>query len=98
MGMKEVMGTLSPLYGMTSGKGLFGSAVGLLPALAKDMRDKKKRDAAGREVPMTPQEQAQAAATSMNKGGKVTKYGAGGSASKRADGCATKGKTRGKII
>jgi len=37
----------------------------------------------------------------MRRGGKVKKYAGGGSvssASKRADGCATKGKTRGKFI
>ena len=32
------------------------------------------------------------------KGGKVKKYAAGGSASKRADGCAMKGKTKGRMI
>jgi hypothetical protein len=32
------------------------------------------------------------------KGGKVKKMAAGGSASKRADGCAVKGKTRGKMV
>ena len=32
------------------------------------------------------------------KGGKVKKYSGGGSASKRADGCAVKGKTRGKFV
>lgn len=32
------------------------------------------------------------------KGGKVKKYAAGGSASKRADGCATRGKTRGRMV
>ena len=37
---------------------------------------------------------------SKKKGGKVTtkKMAAGGSASKRADGCATKGKTKGKFV
>ena len=34
----------------------------------------------------------------MKKGGCVKKMASGGSASKRADGCATKGKTKGKII
>jgi len=37
----------------------------------------------------------------MKKGGKVKKYAKGGSvssASKRADGCATKGKTKGRMI
>lgn len=32
------------------------------------------------------------------KGGSIKKMAAGGSASKRADGCATKGKTKGKIV
>jgi hypothetical protein len=34
----------------------------------------------------------------MKKGGKVKKMAAGGSASKRADGCAIRGKTRGKMV
>lgn len=34
----------------------------------------------------------------MKKGGKVKKMAAGGSASKRGDGCATKGKTKGKFV
>jgi hypothetical protein len=43
-------------------------------------------------------EGAQGAPTGMKKGGKVKKMAAGGSASKRADGCAIKGKTRGKMV
>ena len=34
----------------------------------------------------------------MKHGGKVKKMASGGSASSRADGCATKGKTRGKVL
>jgi len=34
---------------------------------------------------------------SMKRGGKVKKMASGGSASSRADGCCTKGKTRGKM-
>jgi hypothetical protein len=34
----------------------------------------------------------------MKKGGKVKKMAAGGSASKRADGCAAKGKTKGRFV
>lgn len=34
----------------------------------------------------------------MKKGGTVKKMATGGSVSKRADGCATKGKTRGRMI
>jgi hypothetical protein len=44
-------------------------------------------------------EEAPAGAPMMRKGGKVKKMAKGGStASKRADGCAVKGKTRGKIV
>jgi hypothetical protein len=44
-------------------------------------------------------EEAPAGAPMMRKGGKVKKMAKGGStASKRADGCATKGKTRGKLV
>jgi hypothetical protein len=85
MSFKKIMGTLSPAYGMVSGEGLFGQAVGALPMIAKDMRedreDKKRREAeaAAAGVPVQP---------GMKKGGKVS------SASKRADGCAIRGKTR----
>jgi hypothetical protein len=40
--MKELMGTLSPAYGMIKGEGLFGNAVGLLPAMPKRGSQKKK--------------------------------------------------------
>jgi hypothetical protein len=84
--MKELMGTLSPAYGMIKGEGLFGNAVGLLPAIAKDARGdrQKKKD----------EEAAKASsAQAMKKGGMVKS-----SASKRADGVAVKGKTRGKMV
>jgi hypothetical protein len=92
MSFKKILGTLSPAYGMATGEGMFGNAVGVLPAIAKDMRDdreEKKRRAA--EAGMVPGQGGQAPMP-MKKGGKVS------SASKRADGCAVKGKTRGKIV
>ena len=85
---KELLGTLSPAYGMIKGQGLFGNAVGVLPAIAKDMRDdreeKKKAEA----------QSAAGGAQAMKKGGAVKMS----SASKRADGCAVRGKTKGKIV
>jgi hypothetical protein len=92
MSFKKVLGTLSPAYGMATGEGMFGNAVGVLPAIAKDMRDdreEKKRRAA--EAGMVPGQGGQAPMP-MKKGGKVS------SASKRADGCAIKGKTRGRMV
>jgi hypothetical protein len=44
-------------------------------------------------------EEAPAGAPTMRKGGKVKKMAKGGStASKRGDGCATKGKTKGRFV
>jgi hypothetical protein len=45
---KALMGTLSPAYGMATGEGLFGNAVGTVPAIAQYIRNeeeekKKKR-------------------------------------------------------
>jgi hypothetical protein len=88
MSFKKILGTLSPAYGMATGEGMFGNAVGVLPAIAKDMRDgreEKKRRAA--EAGMVPDQGGQAPMP-MKKGGKVS------SASKRADGCCIRGKTR----
>jgi len=84
MSFKKIMGTLSPAYGMATGEGLFGQAVGLLPAIAKDIREDRKED---------KERDAMEAAQSgrvpgMKKGGKTS------SASKRADGCCIRGKTR----
>jgi hypothetical protein len=77
MSEKDLLGTLSPAYGMMTGHGLFGKEVGVLPAIAKDMRDDKKKE--------------EDKAKGMKKGGLV-------SASKRADGCCIKGKTKGKMV
>jgi len=89
MGMKEIMGTLSPVYGMATGKGMFGNAVGLLPAIAKDMREDKEEEK--KKAAMAAQTGV-SAQPGMKKGGSVS------SASKRADGCAMRGKTRGKMV
>ena len=68
--------------------GSFGAAVpGMSRSLKKDEEEEKRR--------MEEQAAAeQAAAQGMKKGGKVKMS----SASKRADGIATKGKTKGRIV
>ena len=76
--------------------------LGLIPRLLAN-RDEKQSNAIERlmgenEALRGQMEGAQGGApTGMKKGGKV-KMAAGGSASKRADGCAVKGKTRGKMV
>jgi CO/xanthine dehydrogenase FAD-binding subunit len=94
MGLK--MEDVSPLAAMISGKGGMGKAMrqgfgGVAPMMIA--RSGYENEEEERQA----QEQAaaeQAAAQGMKKGGRVKMS----SASKRADGCAVKGKTRGKIV
>lgn len=89
----KILGSVSPLYGIVSGKGLFGGLRGLSPAMmAIDaVKDKKKRK------PGEPIDGGASEETGMKRGGKVKKYAKGGSASSRGDGIAKKGKTKGKM-
>ncbi len=85
---KQMLGNLSPAYGMMTGHGAFGQMAdsglgGVLPSMMAEQRQKKKD---GTE--MTQQE----ASPAMKKGGKVS------SASKRADGIAIRGKTKGRMV
>jgi hypothetical protein len=91
--MKELLGSLSPVYGVLSGKGAFGKLAdsgfgGIIPTMIAQSR-KKKRDAKGNEVPMTPQEEA-----GMKKGGSVKAK----SKVTRGDGICKKGHTKGKMV
>jgi hypothetical protein len=69
-----------------------------------DMAESKKM--VGKEVAFMKKKGAPAAMMKhekaemmgMKKGGATKKMAAGGSASSRADGCATKGKTKGKLL
>jgi hypothetical protein len=70
---------------------------GVLPRLAVKEYEGRKQDKMEAEEKRRMEEQAaaeQAAAQGMKKGGRVK----ASSASKRADGCATKGKTRGRMV
>ena len=62
-------------------------------ALAK----KKKKGASDKPGDAEPV-MAMEAGEGMKRGGKVKKMAKGGSASRRGDGCATQGKTRGKFV
>jgi hypothetical protein len=105
--MANILYELSPLLGAIEGKGTFGNVLGKADSLklAKDAADKDEADKkaafdkiasnGGRNAPQPgPQ-------SGMRKGGAVKTYAKGGSvkssASKRGDGIAQKGKTRGKI-
>jgi hypothetical protein len=104
MGIK--LGDISPLAGALTGKGMFGkgmakladSGMGMLVPmsyLAKSARDKDEEKKKKGTRPLVGEENE----PTMRKGGKVKKMAKGGStASKRADGCATKGKTKGRFV
>ena len=90
--MNEMLGGLGGLIPMALEKGGGSAMLGAIPALldynAKD-KDKDKKDAVAATKP-----------AGMKHGGAVKKMAKGGSvssASKRADGCAQRGKTRGKM-
>jgi hypothetical protein len=88
------LGDISPLAGLVTGEGLTGKVLGgVLPMAMRgrfgDGEDDKEEDI--KKPGMKP---------GMKRGGTVKKMAKGGSvssASKRADGCAQRGKTRGKM-
>lgn len=95
MGFK--LGDISPLAGLVTGKGLTTS-FGLIPALLarKQEEEEEKKKAMASMAGEGRMQQGDASgvssSTGMKKGGKVS------SASKRADGCAQRGKTKGRIV
>lgn len=92
MGFKSLMGTLSPVYGAATGEGAMGKM--LNPEKAAEIAAQEQARNAAAAEQANAERQAQIAAEmsgGMKKGGKVK------SASSRADGCAVRGRTRGKI-
>lgn len=91
MGFKDVLKAVSPIANVVDKNPDFLRGLGLVGGYAadklEDREEKKRREAemAQTGAPVVPQ-------PGMKKGGKVS------SASKRADGIATKGKTRGRIV
>ena len=89
MGFKDLMGTLSPVYGAATGEGMMGKMLNPEKAAQIAQEEQMRREATAEQ--MNAERQAQIAAQyagGMKKGGKVK------SASARADGCAIRGKTR----
>jgi hypothetical protein len=91
----KILGSISPLYGMASGEGLFSNMRKISPFMhaigeGDTAADKRRR---------MEEEEKKKQAPGMKHGGAVKKMAKGGStASKRADGCATKGKTKGRFV
>ena len=82
MAGKDILKALSPIANLSGNNA--GFALGLLPGLMYKDYKKSKAEEAEKGMPA-------GAAPGMKKGGSV------GSASKRADGIAQRGKTRGKM-
>ena len=112
--LDKILGSISPMYGAVSGQGMFGNALaglgtalgptaGLMPLLAREQRKKLRSGRVEDAKKVAEEEAAEKAAIAarggMKHGGAVKKMAKGGStASKRGDGCATKGKTKGKFV
>jgi hypothetical protein len=102
MGLK--MEDISPLAAMISGKGGMGKAMrqgfgGIAPMMIA--RSGYKDEEEERRAQEQAAAEKAAAEGGMKKGGKVKKMAKGGSvssASKRADGIAQRGKTKGRIM
>lgn len=101
--MAKFLGGLLPAaLGGAFGKENRGFGLGIIPGLLyKDKYQKDEEERQRRENEAAAAVETEAAGAGMKKGGKVKKMAKGGkvsSASKRADGCAVKGKTRGKMV
>lgn len=95
MGIK--IGDVSPLAGMMTGKGAMGKLIsqgfgGIIPvAIARDAIKKREAEAAAKAASV-------GSVGGVGTTGSVAKpMKSGGLASSRADGCAQRGKTKGKI-
>jgi hypothetical protein len=90
---KNILGAISPLYGALTGEGMMGKLLNPAEA-AKIAREEEERQAAAADAANTQRQAGIAAAATkgMKKGGKVS------SASSRADGCAQRGKTKGRMV
>jgi len=129
MGIRKILGSISPLAGALTGKGVFGKGLGaanrvlgpmagIAPRMAEAAQIRNARRAVmeaemerrsgmrGRPTVEDAMLIAEApAGAMMRKGGKVkakakkmAKGGSVSSASKRADGIARKGKTKGRFV
>ena len=88
MGRKDIVNFISPLLGPSINRMLDKPEAEL--ATAEKDRDDYKKQLAAMQAAQAPQ--AAQMAPRMKAGGKVS------SASKRADGCCVKGKTKGRMV
>lgn len=112
MDFKNLLGTVSPLYGAMSGEGMLGKvlnpdAAAKIAEKAKNEEEERRAAKARKDMeanvsaasnrraaPANPSASLNAATNTkkMKNGGKVS------SASRRGDGCAQRGKTKGRFV
>ena len=102
------LGDISPLAGIVTGKGMIGKLagkgiLGFIPKMiANDAQEQRAAEAEAERIAGEEKKQASmlaraaAPATQMKKGGAVKKMAKGGVT--RADGCITKGHTKGRMV
>jgi hypothetical protein len=91
MSFKKLLGTVSPAYGIATGQGLIGQMAdkGMLGLGARMIASSaQEKDEEKKRLQAEAAQSGQMPQPGMKKGGKVS------SASKRADGCAIRGKTK----
>jgi hypothetical protein len=97
MSLKKALGSFAPFAGVIPQALMNQSSsgsMGIIPMLL-DSEGKKKKG-----VDATDVVKSSDASEAMKRGGsvKAKKYAKGGSVSSRADGCCSKGKTKGKMV
>lgn len=93
MGFKDTLGSIWPNYGAVTGRGSYGQALNPDQAAENADEDAKKQHAAEmRKINESRDAINESMSQGMKKGGKVS------SASKRADGIAQRGKTKGRMV
>jgi hypothetical protein len=97
------LGDISPLAGIATGKGMIGKfagkgGLGLLPKLiANDAQEQRIAEAEAERIAGEEKKQAAMLARASTPPTQMKKGGVTSSASKRGDGIAQRGKTRGKM-
>ena len=86
-------GNISPLYGAVSGEGVFGDLLNPGKAAKRVSKEDEDEDKRKKTLAKIRERRAATKPTGLAKGGKVKS-----SASKRGDGVAQRGKTKGRMI
>jgi hypothetical protein len=99
---KEMLANLSPAYGIATGRGMFGKAAdkGFLGLGARELanRGQQKAEEKAAQEQLIKQGIAAAPASQAQLAQPAAKMRKGGSVSRRADGIAQRGKTKGRMI